>query len=166
MRTATPEEIALLEMLATELEHDHVQRVALALAHDRELRAVEQELALAVSIVDGGSAASALVDRRAILETGGAARLPFDEIGQGIDTSHERVQNSLVALAVASFHWKWGERSKASHASETFRVPGSGGVLQHTSVAIAAAHDQLPPVIVTAQSSCRSGQSSGIVRLS
>jgi hypothetical protein len=50
MRTATTEEIAALESLAAELERSYVLRRAVELERDRELRAVELELASAVSV--------------------------------------------------------------------------------------------------------------------
>ena len=169
MRIATTEEIAAFEMLASLLEREHTQRLATVLERDHALHAVERELASAVSIVNalvGGSAARALSDRREILETGHAARLSLNEIGQCIDTSHERVEDALETLSVAGFHWKWSARAKAADARETNHVSNAGSVLQHSRVFVAFAHDQLPPAIVIVQSFCRSGQSSGIVRLS
>jgi len=144
MRTATTEEIDTLEMLACKLERDHAQRTAVVQARDRELRAVERELACAVSVVDalvGDSAARALLDRREILETGHATRLPRSEIGQGIDTGHERVEDALETSTLAGLHWKWSERPKATYACETSHVPNAGGVLQHARVFVAFAHD-------------------------
>jgi hypothetical protein len=144
MRIATTEEIAVLELLAVELERDHAQRRAIELERDRALRAVELDLARAVSIADalvGASAARALFDRREILETGHAARLPLNEVGQCIDTSHERIEDALETLTIAGFHWKWSSRPKAAYTGETSRVPNSGGVLQHTRVFVAFAHD-------------------------
>jgi len=142
MRIATTEEIAAFERLADELERDHAQRLSTVLKRDHALRALEREFASAVSVVDvvGGSAARALLDRREILETGHAARLAINEIGQGIDTGHERVENSLEPLAFAGLHWKWSERAKAAYACETSHVPNAGGVLQHSRVFGASAH--------------------------
>jgi hypothetical protein len=144
MCIATAEDIAAFELLALELERAHAQRHADALERDRALRAVELELASAVSIVDalaGDSAAHALFDLREILETGHASRLSINEVGQVVDTSHERVEHSLETLAVAGFHWKWSERSKAAYTCETSYVPNSGGVLQHARVLVTFAHD-------------------------
>lgn len=144
MRTATAEDIATLEMLALDLERSHARRVAAELERERVLRAVELELASAVSIVDmlvGDSAARALLDRREILETGHAARLSIHEVGERIDTRHERVEDSLETLTSAGFHWKWSERSKAAYTCETSHVPNPGGVLQHSRVFVAFAHD-------------------------
>lgn len=112
MRVATTEEIAAIELLAALLERDHTQRFAVELERDHALRAVERELASAVSIALGDLAARALLDRREILETGHAARLSINEIGQRVDTGHERVEDALETLAVAGLHWKWSERSK------------------------------------------------------
>ena len=144
MRTATAEDIATLEMLALDLERAHTRRVAAELERDGDLRAVELELARAVSLVGvlvGDSAACALSARREILETGHAARLPVDEIGQRIDASHERVEDALETLAIASFHWKWDERPKAAYTCETSHVPDSGSVLQHPRVFVTVAHE-------------------------
>ena len=144
MRIATAEEIVVFELLAVELERTYVLRRAVELARDRELRAVELELANAVSLVDalvGDSSARALFDRRAILETGHASRLPLNKVGQCIDTSHERVEDSLETLTGAGFHWKWSERPKAAYTCEASYVPNSGGVLQHSRVFGPVAHD-------------------------
>jgi len=50
MRIATAEEISALESLAAELERTYVLRRTVELERDRELRAVELELASAVSV--------------------------------------------------------------------------------------------------------------------
>jgi len=144
MRIATAEEIVAFEMLAIELERAHAQALAVELERSRELRAVELELASAVSIVGalvGDSAARALFDRREILETGHASRLPINEVGERVNTSHERVERSLETLTVAGFHWKWSERPKAAYTCETSYVPDAGGVLQHSRVFGPFAHD-------------------------
>ena len=95
-----------------------------------------------MSIVDvGGSAARALLDRRDILETGHAARLPSNEVGQGVDTRHERADDVLETLTFAGFHWKWRKRPKAAYACETSHVPSAGGVLQNSRVLVSLAHD-------------------------
>ena len=144
MRIATADEIVAFELLAVELELAHAQALAVELERSHELRAVELELASAVSIVGalvGDSAARALFDRRAILETGHASRLPLNKVGQCIDTSHERVEDSLETLTGAGFHWKWSERPKAAYTCEASYVPNSGGVLQHSRVFGPVAHD-------------------------
>ena len=144
MRTATAEDIAALEMLALDLEREHARRVEAELERTGALRAVERELASAASIVAvlvGESAARALLDRREILETGHAASLPLDEVGQRIDSSHERVEDALETFALAGLHWKWCERPEATDTRETSRVPNSGSVLQHPRVFVAFAHD-------------------------
>ena len=115
MRTATPEEISVLELLAVELEHDHAQRAVISQARDRELRAIERELASAVSLV-GDLAARALAKRCEVLETSHAARLPDHEGGERFDAIHERLDHALETLAVAGFHWKWSEPSKRAYA--------------------------------------------------
>lgn len=134
MLTATSEEIAALETLAGELGRNHV------LERDRDLRAIELELASAVSIVDE-LAARALPDRREILEAAHAAPLPIHEVGQLVDSGHERVDNTLEALALASIHWEWRVGAKRAHTGETRRVMGAGSVLQRPRVSVSAAHD-------------------------
>lgn len=81
-----------------------------------------------------------MFDWREVLETGYAARLTFDEIGERVDTSHERVEDVLEPLAIAGLHWKWSECSKAAYACKTGHVPNAGGVLQHSGVFVAFAH--------------------------
>lgn len=140
MLTATSEKIAALETLAGELGRNQVQRGTFARERDRDLRAIELELASAVSIVEE-LAARALPDRRDILETAYAAPLPIHEVGQLVDSSHERVENTLEVLALASFHWEWRMGTKVAHAGETRRVMGAGSVLQHPRISVSAAHD-------------------------
>ena len=67
MCVATAEDIAAFELLALELERTHAQRCAVDLERARDLLAIEQELASAVSVATVPSVACRDRDRPIVL---------------------------------------------------------------------------------------------------